>query len=223
MRMMARIVAMVFAGALLAGACVAAEPNNITGAPALDGNRPDRPADAPGNQAGPRQAGPRQAGPRQAQPPQAAPRATVAGRNTRAPNAPRRSPSATSRGSTGSATQARGPQHAAQDNTAALRTALRAPVHRGQTRQSMVRQGVTRPDPVSTSHASNLANAPQLSAGRTGVITANSHVTGAQTVASNGMPGSRRPPTGPVTIGGAITNHNATRGVLDGNSVHRRF
>jgi hypothetical protein len=213
MRMMVRIVAIVFAGTLSAVAFAAAEPNNITGAPALDNKRPDRAADAPGNQAGPRQA----------KPPQAAPRATVAGRDIRAPNAPRRSPSATSRGRAGSATQARGPQHAAQDNTAALRTALRAPVHRGQTRQSMVRQGVTRPDPVSTSRAPNLANAPQLSAGRTGVITVNTRVTGTQTIASNGMPRSRRPPTGLVTIGGAVTNRNATRGVLDGNAVHHRF
>jgi hypothetical protein len=204
---------MVFVGALSAVAFAAAEPNNITGAPALDSNRPDRAADAPGNQAGPRQA----------RPPQAAPRATAAGRDIRAPNAPKRSPSATSRGSTGSATQARGPQHTAQGNAAALRTALRGPVHRGQTSQSMVRQGVTRPDPLSTGHAPNLANAPQLSAGRTGVITANSRVTGTQAVASNGMPGSRRPPTGLVTIGGAVTNRNATRAVLDGNSVHRRF
>ena len=214
---------MVFVGALSAVAFAAAEPNNITGAPALDSNRPDRAADAPGNQAGPRQAGPRQAGPPQAGRPQAAPRATAAGRDVRAPNAPRRTPSATPRGRTGSATQARGSQHAMQDNTAALRTALRAPVHRGQTRQSMVRQGVARPDAVSNSHVPNLANAPQLSAGRTGVITANSHVTGAQTIASNGMPGSRRLPTGLVTIGGAVTNRNATRAVLDGNSVHRRF
>ena len=54
-------------------------------------------------------------------------------------------------------------------------------------------------------------------------ITAGRGVIGPQSVASNGVPGNRRPPTGLVTIGGAVTNHNATRGVLDGNSVHRRF
>jgi hypothetical protein len=225
MRMMVRIVAMVLAGALSAVAFAAAEPNNMTGAPGLDGNRrPDRAADAPGNQAGPHQAGSTQAGSRGAGPRQAEPRAAIAGREVRGPNAPGRRPPATPRGRTGSATQARGPQHAMQDNTAALRTALRAPVHRGRTRQSMVRQGATRADPVSNSHAPpNSANAPQLSAGRTGVITANSRVTGTQTIASNGMPGSRRPPTGLVTIGGAVTNRNATRAVIDGNAVHRRF
>jgi hypothetical protein len=218
MRMMVTIVAMVFAGALSAVAFAAAEPNNTTGAPALDGNRPDRAADAPGNQPGPRQAGPTQAEPRQSKP-----RATVAGRDIRGPNAPGRTPAATPRGRTGSATQARGSQHAMQDNTAALRTALLAPVHRGQTHPSMVRQGVTRPDPVSNSHAPNLANAPQLSAGRMGVITASSRVSGGQTIASNSMPGSRRPPTGMATIGGAVTTRNATRAVIDGNSVHHRF
>ena len=228
MRMMVRIVAMVLAGTLSAVAFAAAESNNSTGVPALDGNRPDRAADAPGNQAGPHQATPtqaglREAGPTQADPRQSKPRATVAGRDIRGPNAPGRTPPATPRGRTGSATQARGSQHAMQDNTAALRTALRAPVHRGQTRPSMVRQGATRPDPVSNSHVPSLANAPQLSASRTGVITANSRVTGSQTVASNGVPGSRRPPTGLVTIGGAVTNRNATRAVIDGNEVHRRF
>jgi hypothetical protein len=228
MRMMVRIVATVLASALSAVAFAAADPNNMTGAAALDGNRPDRAADAPGNQAGPRQAGPRQAGsrqskPTQAEPRQSKPRATVAGRDIRGPNAPGQTPSATPRGKTGSATQARGSQHAMQDNTAALRTALRAPVHRGQTRQSMVRQGVTRPDPVPNSHVPNLANAPQLSAGRMGVTTANTRVSGGQTIASNGMPGSRRSPTGMVTIGGAVTTRNAARAVIDGNSVHRRF
>jgi hypothetical protein len=243
MRMMVTIVAMVLAGALSAVAFAAAEPNNMTSAPTLDRNGPDRAAAAPGNQAGARQAGPRQAGspraespqswppqagsreagPHQAEPRQSQPRATVAGRAIRGPNAPGRSSPATPRGRTGSATQARGPQHTMQDNTAALRTALRAPVHRGQTRQSTVRQGVTRPDPVSNSHAPNSANAPQLSAGRTGVIPTNSRVTGNQAIASNGMPGNRRPPTGLVTIGGAVTNRNATRAVIDGNAVHRRF
>jgi hypothetical protein len=54
-------------------------------------------------------------------------------------------------------------------------------------------------------------------------ITAGRGVIGPQSVPSNGVPGNRRPPTGLVAIGGAVTNHNATRGVLDGNSVHRRF
>jgi hypothetical protein len=233
MRMMVRTVTMVLAGALSAVAFAAAEPNNMTGAPALNGNRPDRAANAPGNEAGPRQAGPTQArlpqagsgeaGPPQAEPRQTRPRAAVPGREVRGPNAPGRSPQATPRSRGGSATQARGPQHAMQDNTAALRTALRAPVHRGQTRQSMAPQGATRPDPVSNSHAPNSANAPQLSAGRTAVITANSRVTGTQSIASNGMPGSRRPPTGLVAIGGAVTNRNAGRAVIDGNAVHRRF
>lgn len=222
MRMMVKIVAMVLAGALSAGAFAVAEPNNMEDVP-LDRNRPDRTADASGKHAGPQQAGSPQAGPPQTGSPNAAPRATVAGRNVRGPNAPGRSPPATPRGRTGSATQARGPLHTMQDNTAALRTALRAPVHRGQTHQSMVRQGVTRPDPVSNSHAPDLPNAPQLSAGRTGVVTANSRLIGTQTTASNGMPGSRRPPTGLVTLGGAVTNRNATRAVIDGNAVHRRF
>ena len=54
-------------------------------------------------------------------------------------------------------------------------------------------------------------------------IAAGRGVTGPQSVASNGVPGNRRPPAGLVPIGGAVANHNATRSVLDGNSIHRRF
>jgi hypothetical protein len=54
-------------------------------------------------------------------------------------------------------------------------------------------------------------------------ITASRRVPGSQPLASNVVPGNRRPPSGLVTLGGAVTNRNATRGVLDGNSLHRRF
>ena len=54
-------------------------------------------------------------------------------------------------------------------------------------------------------------------------ITAGRGVVGPQPVALTGVPGNRRSPTGLVTIGGVATNHNATRGMLDGNSVRRRF
>jgi hypothetical protein len=54
-------------------------------------------------------------------------------------------------------------------------------------------------------------------------ITANGRVTGSQPLATNVVPGNRRPPSGLTTLGGAVTNRNATRGVLDGNSLHRRF
>jgi hypothetical protein len=229
-RMMVKIVAMVLAGALSAGTLAAVEPNNIKGAPALDPNRPDRAADAPGNQAGLRQAGPRE-----------------------------RRPPATPRRRAGSVTQARGlQQHPVQSNGEALRSTLRAPAHGGGLRHPpMAGKAFARHNPTAGGNAPNSAQARPVSTGSVSAIAASGHVSstqpiapsaiaasgrvsgtqpiapsvitagrgviGPQSVGSNGVPGNHRPPTGLVTIGGAVTNHNATRGVLDGNSVHRRF
>ena len=158
-----------------------------------------------------------------------------------APNTSQRRPPATPRRRAGSVTQAPGPQHPVQNNGEALRSTLRAPAHGGGLRHPpMAGKATAHSRPIAGGSAPNSAQVRPLSTGSPSAISASGHVpgtqpvapnaitagrgmTGSQSVALNRVPANRRPPTGLVTIGGAVTNHNATRGVLDGNSVHRRF
>jgi hypothetical protein len=174
----------------------------------------------------------------------AEPRGTVPARDAReasAPNTPERRPPATPQRRAGSVTRARGLQHPVQGNGEALRSTLRAPAHgAGVSHPPMAGKTIAHHNATGSGNAPKSAQAPPLNTGSVSAtaasgrvsgtqliaprtITAGRGVIGPQSVASNGIPGNRRSPTGLVTVGGTVTNHNATRGMLDGNSVHRRF
>jgi hypothetical protein len=110
-------------------------------------------------------------------------------------------------------------------NAVALRKVVTATAHAGPTRQPFARQGPARSNTPSNARA-----------GSTGISSSPPHLTVAHrpmlrapAVASNGIVGTRRPPTGPVAIGGPVTNaraatsRNAGSAVLDGNALRRRF
>ncbi len=115
--------------------------------------------------------------------------------------------------------KARGAQHVPRVSTAALRTALRTPAKGATARPSpTARQGIARTNPASDTSAPH-STARQLSPPRTGAIVASHPLSGSAPIAAS----TRRQPAAPVTLGGAVTNRTANRGLLDGNAVHRRF
>ncbi len=229
MRMMVKIVAMVLAGALSAGKLAAVEPNNIKGVPAFDGNLADRAADAPGNQAGPRQAGPPER-----RPPVTPRRRAGSATQARGLQHPVQSNGEALRSTLHAPAHGGGLRHppmvgktfARHNPTAggnAPNSAQARPLSTGSPSAITASGHLSGTQPVAQGAIAATGRVPGTQPIAPSVITAGRGVIGPQSVASNGVPGNRRPPTGLVTIGGAVTNHNPTRGVLDGNSIHRRF
>jgi hypothetical protein len=107
-------------------------------------------------------------------------------------------------------------QHRVAGNSVALRKVVSGPI-----RQTVAHPQLARLDPRSgariqrstTSRQHNSVGSP---------TTAGQRLPGAQTIASNGAFGGRRPP-GLASLGGTTTKRNSGSGALDGSSFHHRL
>lgn len=140
------------------------------------------------------------------------------------PRSPRNATSATARSNSASTPRRPVLQHRGAGNSDALRKVVGAPASR---RPSPARTASARPDAgrqsgvPNPSGVPNTAKTPQPNSSlvTTRTTTRPSHI---PTFASLGTPGGRKAPSGPVTLGGAVTGHNSGSAILDGASFHHR-
>ena len=117
-------------------------------------------------------------------------------------------------------THGRGPQPRVPGNADALRKALNAPAQAGLIRQPGAHAPAAHLD-AADARARAPAGAGQMPPRAIGGTTARQRGASIQSVASNAMSGSRRPPSGLVLGGATAPSRHVGNGTVDGSAFHR--